>query len=95
MGSLVSYLINKVGSLISSLKHVRKWEEGERGAHPLGGLSYYYLRRRGPGPPFPTDHRQAGERGAINKVGSLISSLKHVRKWEEGEGGAHPLGGLS
>ena len=28
-------------------------------------------------------------------MGSLISSLKHVRKWEEGEGGAHPLGGLS
>jgi hypothetical protein len=30
--------------------------------------SYYYLRRRSPGPPFPPDHRQAGERGAINKV---------------------------
>jgi hypothetical protein len=28
--------------------------------------SYYYLRRRSPGPPFPPDHRQAGERGAIN-----------------------------
>jgi len=27
--------------------------------------SYYYLRRRSPGPPFPPDHRQAGERGAI------------------------------
>ena len=26
--------------------------------------SYYYLRRRSPGPPFPPDHRQAGERGA-------------------------------
>jgi hypothetical protein len=25
-----------------------------------------YLRRRSPGPPFPPDHRQAGERGAIN-----------------------------
>ena len=24
-----------------------------------------YLRRRSPGPPFPPDHRQAGERGAI------------------------------
>ena len=23
-----------------------------------------YLRRRSPGPPFPPDHRQAGERGA-------------------------------
>jgi hypothetical protein len=27
--------------------------------------SYYYLRRRSPGPPFLPDHRQAGERGAI------------------------------
>jgi hypothetical protein len=27
--------------------------------------SYYYLRRRSPGPPFPPDHRQAGERWAI------------------------------
>jgi hypothetical protein len=26
-------------------------------------LSYYYLRRRSHGPPFPPDHRQAGERG--------------------------------
>jgi hypothetical protein len=27
--------------------------------------SYYYLRRRSPGPPFPPD-RQEGERGAIS-----------------------------
>ena len=27
--------------------------------------SYYYLRRRSPGAPFPPDHRRAGERGAI------------------------------
>ena len=32
-----------MGSLISSLKHVRKWEEGEGGGHPLGGLSYLYF----------------------------------------------------
>jgi hypothetical protein len=31
--------------------------------------SYYYLRRRSPGPPFPPDHRQAGERGAIHSDG--------------------------
>ena len=31
----------------------------------LVSRSYYYLRRRSPGPPFPPDHRQAGERGAI------------------------------
>ena len=30
--------------------------------------SYYYLRRRSPGPPFPPDHRQAGERGAKNRL---------------------------
>ena len=29
---------------------------------------YYYLRRRSPGPPFPPDHRQAGERGAIKRT---------------------------
>ena len=28
--------------------------------------SHYYLRRRSPDPPFPPDHRQAGERGATN-----------------------------
>jgi hypothetical protein len=28
----------------------------------LVSRSYYYLRRRSPGPPFPPDHRQAGER---------------------------------
>ena len=27
-----------------------------------------YLRRRSPGPPFPPDHRQAGERGAIKAL---------------------------
>ena len=32
----------------------------------LVSRSYYYLRRRSPAPPFPPDHRQAGERGAIN-----------------------------
>eukprot|EP00964_Phaeocystis_antarctica_P112558 scaffold76707_cov70-Phaeocystis_antarctica.AAC.1 len=30
-----------------------------------------YLRRRSPGPPFPPDHRQAGERGAIYYIRSL------------------------
>ena len=29
--------------------------------------SYYYLRRRSPGPPFPPDHRQAGERGGYKR----------------------------
>ena len=33
--------------------------------------SYYYLRRRSPGPPFPPDHRQEGERGAIIKIISV------------------------
>ena len=33
--------------------------------------SYYYLRRRSPGPPFPPDHRQAGERGAIIHIYDL------------------------
>eukprot|EP00964_Phaeocystis_antarctica_P084467 scaffold53203_cov37-Phaeocystis_antarctica.AAC.2 len=27
-----------------------------------------YLRRRSPGPPFPPEHRQAGERGAITFI---------------------------
>jgi hypothetical protein len=35
------------------------------GLHFTLALLLYYLRRRSPGPPFPPDHRQAGERGAI------------------------------
>ena len=35
-----------------------------------------YLRRRSPGPPFPPDHRQAGERGAISHLqGPVFSPL--------------------
>eukprot|EP00964_Phaeocystis_antarctica_P105915 scaffold70896_cov65-Phaeocystis_antarctica.AAC.1 len=42
-----------------------------------------YLRRRSPGPPFPPDHRQAGERGAksvtnyckLTNVTALLRSL--------------------
>jgi len=41
--------------------------------------SYYYLRRRSPGPPFPPDHRQAGERGAINNI-ILSVCLSPVRR---------------
>jgi len=37
---------------------------GLYGDFTLLSRSYYYLRRRSPGPPFPPDHRQAGERGA-------------------------------
>jgi len=42
--------------------------------------SYYYLRRRSPAPPFPPDHRQAGERGAnmehllVPDVGLLLQT---------------------
>ena len=35
--------------------------------------SYYYLRRRSPGPPFPPDHRQAGERRAIKAYTGVFS----------------------
>jgi hypothetical protein len=41
--------------------------------------SHYYLRRRSPGPPFPPDHRQAGERGAINNI-ILSVCLSPVRR---------------
>ena len=42
-----------------------------------------YLRRRSPGPPFPPDHRQTGERGAIieklpNKESSFEESVESV-----------------
>ena len=37
--------------------------------------SYYYLRRRSPGPPFPPDYRQAGERGAITLTLTLTLTL--------------------
>ena len=32
-----------------------------------------YLRRRSPGPPFPPDHRQTGERGAIKVYFDILS----------------------
>ena len=47
--------------------------------------SYYYMRRRSPGPPFPPDHRLAGERGAIIRYGtqgqlcSLLPSVSMAR----------------
>ena len=40
--------------------------------------SYYCLRRRSPGPPFPPDHRQAGERGAISKDKSTLDYIYHL-----------------
>ena len=48
--------------------------------------SYYYLRRRSPGPPFPPDHRQAGERGAIKREYFTIklyieSPLPFLLRW--------------
>jgi hypothetical protein len=50
-----------------SFVHFRSHLKGLYGGfRTLVSRSYYYLRRRSPGPPFPPDHRQAGERGAIN-----------------------------
>jgi len=44
--------------------------------------SYYYLRRRSPGPPFPPDHRQAGERGAIKEAkNALVSQRKRSQQY--------------
>ena len=40
--------------------------------------SYYYLRRRSPGPPFPPDHRQAGERGAKTYANRFYYGIKKV-----------------
>jgi hypothetical protein len=45
--------------------------------------SYYYLRRRSPGPPFPPDHRQAGERGAITTMCKLIGGSRARSKGKE------------
>eukprot|EP00964_Phaeocystis_antarctica_P047385 scaffold27414_cov92-Phaeocystis_antarctica.AAC.2 len=38
-----------------------------------------YLRRRSPGPPFPPDHRQAGERGAKNEI--ILYEMKNLFIW--------------
>jgi hypothetical protein len=44
--------------------------------------SYYYLRRRSPGPPFPPDHRQAGERGPISITERVCLGLRwSTDKW--------------
>ena len=39
-----------------------------------------YLRRRSPGPPFPPDHRQAGERGAIKPYQRLSMFIDERRQ---------------
>jgi hypothetical protein len=44
----------------------------------LVSRSYYYLRRRSPGPPCPPDHRQAGERGV--SVRAISTAEKADRK---------------
>ena len=47
--------------------------------------SYYYLRRRSPGLPFPPDHRQAGERGAIIRGARAHCALPLARCREEAD----------
>ena len=41
-----------------------------------------HLRRRSPGPPFPPDHRQAGERRAIREIkfGALTLPVLPARR---------------
>jgi hypothetical protein len=47
--------------------------------------SYYYLRRRSPGPPFPPDHRlQAGERGATKN--SRETFARHPARESQSDG---------
>ena len=66
----------------------------------------YYLRRRSPGPPFPPDHRQAGERGAkksslysrslisIHKVYSTITPQAQQRLYKAAPCVSYACGGL-
>jgi hypothetical protein len=78
-----------VGSLISSLKHVRKWEEGEGGAHPLGGLSSSPREKRAvstPEPSFPSREfsRAASEERAWNSpMASSGSAAERRLKLDE------------
>ena len=62
---------------LEELRKLQKLRKGssrfrdEKRQHMVGFISNLapllsYLRRRSPGPPFPPDHRQAGERGAKN-----------------------------
>ena len=44
----------------------------------LVSRSYYYLRRRSPGPPFPPDYRQAGERGAIMGITPKVPKSRNL-----------------
>jgi len=70
------HIVNKSGQRSQkSFEKLQKLRKGSSCSGPilnasmvgftLLSRSYYYLRRRSPGPPFPPDHRQAGERGAI------------------------------
>ena len=74
-----SSLLGRCRAPVAVAGELRKASKASK-ASPLFGLkkkasmvgftllsrSYYYLRRRSPGPPFLPDHRQALERGAIN-----------------------------
>ena len=57
--------------ILKSFEKLRPYFRKEKG-HMVGFISNLapllnYLRRRSPGPPFPPDSRQAGERGAMTE----------------------------
>ena len=60
MRAWVYAIFSLLSKFLCILPPIQKQIAGSR--HHSLSRSYYYLRRRSPGPPFPPDHRQAGER---------------------------------
>ena len=78
-----------------SFVHFRSHLKGLYGGfRTLVSRSYYYLRRRSPGPPFPPDASQAGEHHPAVCILLCVWRLVDLYK---GNGGrtTRPLGGLS
>jgi len=69
------FTLNAVGKASHRFEGFEKLrpKKGQKKGSMVGFISNLapllnYLRRRSPGPPFPPDHRQAGERGATKLV---------------------------
>eukprot|EP00964_Phaeocystis_antarctica_P074322 scaffold45677_cov27-Phaeocystis_antarctica.AAC.1 len=78
LADLHSTRSEKLRTVSRASKSFAPKSDKRKGSGVYGGLHFKsraltnYLRRRSPGPPFPPDHRQAGERGAMNALFSVL-----------------------